>query len=86
MWRLYYQLSPEGRRRYYDEMVPVLHDAKQQVMGNRDNDCYYLVYLGTKPNARGKGYAGKLIREMTTKVSLLFLPYNQLTRLKQPTL
>lgn len=68
MWRLYYQLSTEGRKRYYEEMVPVLHDAKQKVMGSRDEDCYYLVYLGTKPNARGKGYGGKLIRDMMAKV------------------
>ncbi|KAF4981991.1 hypothetical protein FZEAL_2301 [Fusarium zealandicum] len=67
MWRLYYQLSTEGRRRYYDEMLPVLDQTKQEVMGERDKDCYYLVYIGTKPNARGKGYAGKLIRDMVTK-------------------
>lgn len=69
MWRLYYQLSAEGRRRYYNEMLPVLNRTKEEVMGDRDKDCYYLVYIGTKPNARGKGYAGKLIRNMVTKVS-----------------
>lgn len=68
MWRLYYQLSAEGRRRYYDEMLPVLNRTKEDVMGERDKDCYYLVYIGTKPAAQGKGYAGKLIRDMISKV------------------
>jgi GNAT superfamily N-acetyltransferase len=69
MWRLYYQLSAEGRNRYYNELIPVLHHTKEEVMGERDNDCYYLVYIGTKPNARGKGYASKLILDMMAKVS-----------------
>lgn len=68
MWRLYYQLSAEGRRRYYDELMPLLHDTKLDVMGERDNDCYYLVYLGTKPSARGRGYARALIEDMAIKV------------------
>ncbi|KEY71413.1 hypothetical protein S7711_05675 [Stachybotrys chartarum IBT 7711] len=67
MWRLYYQLSAEGRNRYYNELLPVLHDTKQEVMGDRDDDCYYLVYIGTKPNARGKGYASRLILDMMAK-------------------
>lgn len=71
MWRLYYQLTAEGRKRYYDEMLPVLHDTKEEVMGERDDDCYYLVYIGTKPNARGKGYATKLLLDMMAKVSAL---------------
>ena len=81
MWRLYYQLSPEARRRYYDEMVPVLHDAKQRAMGGRDDDCYYLLYLGTKPNSRGKGFAGKLIRDMTAKVGASRYSTNQIKSL-----
>ncbi|KAF5505738.1 hypothetical protein KNSL1_008208 [Colletotrichum chrysophilum] len=64
MWRLYYQLTAEGRSRYYDELMPLLHDTKHEVMGERDNDCYYLVYLGTKPSARGRGYARKLLNDM----------------------
>lgn len=67
MWRLYYQLSPEGRKRYYDEMLPLLHDTKLEVLGERDDDAYYLVYLGTKPHGRGRGYAGKLLRHMIDK-------------------
>ncbi|KAK8033397.1 hypothetical protein PG991_002795 [Apiospora marii] len=67
MWRLSWQLSPEGRRRYYGELLPLLHDTKRDVMGDRDDDCYYLVYLGTKPSGRGRGYAAKLIEDMAVK-------------------
>ncbi|KAI0968953.1 hypothetical protein F4678DRAFT_474020 [Xylaria arbuscula] len=67
MWRLYYQLSAEGRRRYYSELLPILHDTKHEVMGDRDDDCYYLVYLGTKPSGQRRGYARKLIDQMAAK-------------------
>ncbi|KAK3400104.1 hypothetical protein B0T20DRAFT_176685 [Sordaria brevicollis] len=63
-WRLYYQLSAEGRKRYFDEVVPLLHDTKAQVLGERDHDSWYLVYLGTKPSSQGRGYAGKLLRDV----------------------
>ncbi|KAK8106000.1 acetyltransferase [Apiospora kogelbergensis] len=58
---------PEGRRRYYKELLPLLHDTKHDIMGDRDDDCYYLVYLGTKPSGRGRGYATKLIEDMAVK-------------------
>lgn len=78
MWRLYYQLSAEGRRRYYSELLPVLHQTKHEVMGDRDDDCYYLVYLGTKPSGQRRGYGRKLIDHMAAKVrhsiSCLFYP------------
>ncbi|KAI0165486.1 hypothetical protein GGR57DRAFT_121866 [Xylariaceae sp. FL1272] len=67
MWRLYYQLSAEGRRRYYTELLPLLHDTKHEVMGERDSDCYYLVYLGTKPSGQKRGYGRKLIEHMAAK-------------------
>ncbi|KAI1174627.1 hypothetical protein F4777DRAFT_579800 [Nemania sp. FL0916] len=70
MWRLYYQLSAEGRRRYYSELLPVLHQTKHEVMGDRDDDCYYLVYLGTKPSGQRRGYAKKLINQMAAKADL----------------
>lgn len=66
-WRLGYQLPAEARRRFFDELVPALHKTRERVMGSRNNDCYYLCYIGTKPSARGKGYASKLIRSMTDK-------------------
>lgn len=74
LWRLPWQLSAEGRRRYYAELVPVLHDTKLEVMGSRDLDCYYLVYLGTKPSGRGRGYARKLIEQMAARVCLIAHP------------
>lgn len=69
-WRLYYQLSIEGRKRYFDEVVPLLHDTKAQVLGERDHDAWYLVYLGTKPSSQGRGYAGKLLKDVMQRVSL----------------
>ena len=65
MWRLWYKLSSEGKTRFYNEFLPLLHETKHKVMGPRDDDSYYLVYLGSKPSARGKGYAKKLIEHMT---------------------
>ncbi|KAG4443204.1 hypothetical protein IFR05_001346 [Cadophora sp. M221] len=70
MWRLWYKLSSEGKTRFYDEFLPLLHDTKHSVMGARDDDSYYLVYLGSKPSARGKGYARKLIEHMTVTADL----------------
>ncbi|KAI1850135.1 hypothetical protein JX265_003506 [Neoarthrinium moseri] len=66
-WRLYYQLSSEGWRRYNDELLPLLHHTKAEVMGDRDDDCYYLVYIGTKPSGQRRGYARKLIEAMAAK-------------------
>jgi GNAT superfamily N-acetyltransferase len=68
MWRLWYKLSPEGKTRFYNEFLPLLHDTKHDILGERDDESYYLVYLGSKPSARGKGYAKKLIEHMTEQV------------------
>lgn len=68
LWRLHYKLSAEGRTRFYTEFIPLLHDTLDEVLGPRVNDCYYLVYLGSKPSARGKGYARKLIEDIMDKV------------------
>ena len=65
MWRLQYQLSKEGRKRFFNEFLPLLGDTKAQVMGERDNDSWYLVYIGTRPSGRGKGYARKVIEYVT---------------------
>lgn len=67
MWRLWYKLSPEGKIRFFDEFFPLLHDSKQEVLGERDLDSYYLVYIGTKAAARGKGLARKVVEFVTTK-------------------
>ncbi|EHL01599.1 putative Uncharacterized N-acetyltransferase [Glarea lozoyensis 74030] len=56
-----------GRVRFFKEFFPLLHDTKHNVMGERDGNSYYLVYLGSKASARGKGYARKLIEHMTVK-------------------
>jgi ribosomal protein S18 acetylase RimI-like enzyme len=69
MWRLYFQLSPEGKKRYFQEILPLLHDTKAAVLGDRDDDAWYLVYLGTKPNSQGRGYAARLLQDMMARVS-----------------
>ncbi|KAF1950785.1 hypothetical protein CC80DRAFT_426011 [Byssothecium circinans] len=65
MWRLNYRLSPEGKRRYFTEFLPLLHDTKVAALGARDPESWYLVYIGTKPSAQGKGYCRKLIEHVT---------------------
>lgn len=69
LWRLNFQLSKEGKKRYYDEILPLLHDTKASVLGDRDHDAWYLVYLGTKPNSQGRGYARALLEDMIRRVS-----------------
>ena len=69
MWRLQYQLSPEGKTRFFKEFLPLLHDTKAEVLGARDPQSWYLVYIGTKQSARGKGYARKLIEYVGQMVS-----------------
>ncbi|TKA69501.1 hypothetical protein B0A55_07993 [Friedmanniomyces simplex] len=65
MWRLSWQLSREGKKRFFSEFLPLLHDAKAQVLAERDDDSWYLVYIGTRPSGRGKGYARKVIEYVT---------------------
>lgn len=65
LWRLNYQLSGEGKKRFFGEFFPLLHDTKAQVMRERDEDSYYLVYIGTRPSGRGKGYARKVVEYVT---------------------
>ncbi len=70
MWRLNYQLSREGKARFFDEFLPLLHDTKHEIMGDRDSSSWYLVYIGAREAARGKGCARRLINYVTEKVSL----------------
>ncbi|KAL8936034.1 MAG: hypothetical protein Q9211_004385 [Gyalolechia sp. 1 TL-2023] len=65
MWTLNLKLSKEGKRRFQKEFLPLLHDTKREVLRHLDNDSWYLVYIGTKPEARGKGYARMLIEYVT---------------------
>ncbi|KAF9739373.1 hypothetical protein PMIN03_001797 [Paraphaeosphaeria minitans] len=67
MWRLNYRLSAEGKRRFYNEFLPLLHDTKLGTLGGRDADSWYLVYIGTSLRGRGKGNASKLIRHVTSQ-------------------
>jgi len=74
MWRLYYKLSNEGRKRFFNEFFPLLHDTKAAVLGDRDDKSWYLVYLGTRPDARGKGYARKLVEHVTNQADVTGVP------------
>ncbi|KAF2129573.1 hypothetical protein P153DRAFT_376006 [Dothidotthia symphoricarpi CBS 119687] len=65
MWRLNYRLSPEGKRRFFDEFLPLLHDTMHMTLNERENEVWYLVYLGTRTSGRGKGHARKLIEHVT---------------------
>jgi len=75
MWRLYFTMSSEGRKRYFDEVLPLLHDTKHEVLGERDADAWYLVFLGTKPNSQGRGYAQRLLGDVMKRVCLYSLTY-----------
>lgn len=66
MYSLNWKLSKEGRKRFFDDFLPLLHNTKRQILGKDDDNAWYLVYIGTKPGSRGKGYARRLI-EYTTK-------------------
>ncbi|KAK5044777.1 hypothetical protein LTR84_010433 [Exophiala bonariae] len=61
LWRMNYKLSAEGKIRFFEEFLPLLGRTKAEVLGERDSTSWYLNYIGTKPSARGKGYARKLI-------------------------
>ncbi|EXJ56116.1 hypothetical protein A1O7_09047 [Cladophialophora yegresii CBS 114405] len=74
MWRLSWKLSKEGRVRFFDEFLPLLHHSKQEILGDRDNTSWYLNYIGTKPEARGRGYARKLIEYVTKMADAEGLP------------
>lgn len=63
---LRFKFSKEGRIRFFEEFFPLLHKAKHDTLGKDDPHAWYLVYVGTKPGSRGKGFAKALI-EHTTK-------------------
>lgn len=67
MWRLRFELSPLGRRRFFDEFLPLLHKTKEEVLGHRDAEAWYLVYVGTRPEARGRGLARKCVGWVTER-------------------
>ncbi|KAK6363508.1 hypothetical protein TWF730_000939 [Orbilia blumenaviensis] len=65
MWRLYYQLTKEGRRRYFKETLGLAAVTKVDILGDRDASSWYLTFLGTLPAARGLGYSRKLVEYVT---------------------
>ena len=69
MMALGWKLSKEGKKRFFTEFLPLLHNTKHEVLGKDDDNSWYLVYIGTKTASRGKGYAKALIEHVTRKVS-----------------
>ncbi len=69
MFGLKWKLSDEGKKRFFNEFLPLLHDTKHEVLGTDDSNSWYLVYIGTKTAARGKGYAKALIEHTTRQVN-----------------
>lgn len=65
LWKLHYQLCKEGRARFFKEFYPLLNNTKAKVLSSWENESWYLVYIGTRPSARGKGYARKSIEYVT---------------------
>lgn len=65
MWKLYFKLSKEGRKRWFKEFLPKLHDTKHDVMGERDPNSWYLVYIGVTPEAQGRGFSRRLVEHVT---------------------
>lgn len=65
LWRLNYRLSAEGKRRFFNEFFPLLHDTMHSTLGERELETWYLVYLGTRPSKQGKGHARKLVEHVT---------------------
>ncbi|KAL9597297.1 MAG: hypothetical protein Q9219_005221 [cf. Caloplaca sp. 3 TL-2023] len=65
LWGLKFHFCKEGKRRFRKEFLPLLHRTKSEVLGDQDNNSWYLVYIGTKPTAQGKGYARMLIEYVT---------------------
>lgn len=66
-WPLSFQMPTECCKRYFDELVPAMSATRRRILGARNKDCYYLGYIGTKPGARGRGYASRLIRDITDR-------------------
>ena len=72
MFSFHWKLSKEGRKRFFDEFLPLLHNTKHEVLGKEEAKSWYLVYIGTRPGSRGKGYAKALIENITQKVCWFF--------------
>lgn len=64
LWRLWFKLTFTGRNRLFSEFFPLLHSTKADI--DPQNTAWYLVYIGTVPEARGKGYARRLVEPVMT--------------------
>lgn len=74
LWRLQWAYTKEGRQRFYGEFLPLLNATKMDVLGERDRNSWYLVYLATRKEARGRGLASQLIRWGTRQADEAGMP------------
>lgn len=65
MWRLNYLFGPETKHRFFNEFVASSSAEKKRILNGRD--IWYLMYLGTRPEARGKGHSRTLIQFVTAQ-------------------
>lgn len=70
LWSIRFRMPGESRRRYFSEIGPLLRRTKREVLGEREREAWYLVYLGTRPESRGRGWAGRLVGDVVRVVSL----------------
>lgn len=64
-WR--FTLITAKRHQSFKTPFPLLHQTKAGVLGARDNDSYYLVYIGTKEASRGQGLATKMVANVARR-------------------
>ncbi|ANB15236.1 N-acetyltransferase (predicted) [Sugiyamaella lignohabitans] len=69
MWRMVYKLGSNGRYRYFRGFLPFLTKTKRETLGDDDLKTWYLTYIATSAEARGKGYSRKLVEYVTEMVS-----------------
>ena len=68
-WNLGTKLSAEGYKRFFSEFLPKLHTTKHHILQQNDEKSWYLVYVGTRPQSRKRGYARKLVEHTLKDVS-----------------
>jgi GNAT superfamily N-acetyltransferase len=76
LWRMAWLLSSEGRERLFGEFLPLLNRSKLEVLGELDPNSWYLNYIGTRAEARGKGYAKKLMNYVINEVKWTGYPFS----------
>lgn len=61
MLRFEYLIGSNGRAFYNNSFVNFLKTQKKEILGNDNDNSWYLSIIGTKLSSRGKGYSRELI-------------------------